>query len=388
MYRLYVVNTLLYHIMGNTLDAPKRDKATRTGTHMSFSFGASAMQGWRIEMEDFHVCESLKDEISLFCVLDGHGGTFAAEYACKNLARILCQQQAFKDYQNATTQQQRNNKQQQRRINKNKTNLKNENHSIQLLTLALQHAFVDLDKEILLQQVGDLERVVVDQNSINEDDWDHHHVEEEYQMGETHDSSGTTLVAVLVTPHCIMCANVGDSRAILVTHGSVVLPLSVDHSPNTHEEEERIVKAGGTVHSGRVDGILAMSRALGDYEFKDTNLVMNNTTNKLLHAAQQKVSSLPDVVVHIRNQLEDKFIVMACDGIWDVLTNQECTDIVKTLFEQEGESNLGLICEELLDTCLKRGSRDNMTAIILQFQAQNVGQGGGVAKRRKQRLQK
>ena len=99
---------------------------------------------------------------------------------------------------------------------------------------------------------------------------------------------------------------------------------------------------------------------------------------------ERKVSPYPEVFVHPRNSEGDQFLIVACDGIWDVMKNSYCRDEVDTLMA-EGESNMALIAEEILDHCLKKGSRDNMTLIIVKFPAQQIGTGGGVAKRRSRR---
>ncbi len=61
---------------------------------------------------------------------------------------------------------------------------------------------------------------------------------------------------------------------------------------------------------------------------------------------QQKVSPVPDIIVRNRDASNDEFIIIACDGVWDVNTNEECIKIVSEMFE-EGESDVGLICEEV-----------------------------------------
>jgi len=88
--------------------------------------------------------------------------------------------------------------------------------------------------------------------------------------------------------------------------------------------------------------------------------------------------------MHNRNVEQDEFIVLACDGIWDVQTNAQCISLISEIFA-EGESNVGLVCEEVLDTCLNEGSKDNMTVMILKLPAQKIGKGGGVKARREER---
>ena len=101
-------------------------------------------------------------------------------------------------------------------------------------------------------------------------------------------------------------------------------------------------------------------------------------------AKNLKVSPFPEVLVHVRNNESDRILIVACDGVWDVMKNSYCLELVDTLMT-EGESDMGLVAEEVLDICLKKGSRDNMTIIVVKFSAQKIGNGGGVSKRRSKR---
>jgi serine/threonine protein phosphatase PrpC len=126
----------------------------------------------------------------------------------------------------------------------------------------------------------------------------------------TNERSGCTAVAVMITPTHIITANSGDSRALL-SRGGVNVELSYDHKPWLEVESTRIEKAGGAVSFKRVDGELAVSRALGDFQYKDPDLPPEDC----------KVTANPDVDVQLRTEA-DQFIVIACDGIWDVMTNE------------------------------------------------------------------
>ena len=202
------------------------------------------------------------------------------------------------------------------------------------------------------------------------------------------EDSGTTASIVLLTPRWIVCANAGDSRAVYSRSNHRVVALSYDHKPDDEEEERRICDAGGYVSGGRVEGDLAVSRGLGDFRFKDEEAVLsgaegenrsssNNRNNKsMLKPGDQKVSPVPDIIIQNRDRSQDEFIIIACDGIWDVQTNQECVNMVADIFH-EGEQDLGLVCEEVLDLCLIKGSKDNMTCVVIKFPKQDVGKGGG-----------
>ena len=83
--------------------------------------------------------------------------------------------------------------------------------------------------------------------------------------------SGCTANVAVVTPNHIVCANAGDSRCVLGTNANIK-HMSEDHKPTNPLERQRIYEAGGTVHAARVDGDLAVSRAFGDFVYKNPEL--------------------------------------------------------------------------------------------------------------------
>lgn len=170
--------------------------------------------------------------------------------------------------------------------------------------------------------------------------------------------AGTTAICVLIKDKKIFCGNVGDSRAIASVRGTVQ-PLSYDHKPNNETETKRIVAAGGWVEFNRVNGNLALSRALGDFVFKK---------NEKKKAEEQIVTAYPDVEARDLTD-EYEFIVIACDGIWDVLTNEEVLEFVRNRIAQRISPEI--ICEELMTRCLAPDCLmgglgcDNMTVLIV-----------------------
>lgn len=173
------------------------------------------------------------------------------------------------------------------------------------------------------------------------------------------DPSGCTATVNLVTGDGrIFCANAGDSRTVLGIKGSAK-PLSFDHKPQNEEEKARICAAGGFVDFGRVNGNLALSRAIGDFEFKK---------NKDLPAEQQIVTAYPDVTEHKITD-DDEFLVVACDGIWDCKSSQAVVEFVRRGIVAGQE--LHQICENMMDNCLASSSDgggigcDNMTIMIV-----------------------
>mmetsp|Transcript_28964 Transcript_28964/g.42068 ORF Transcript_28964/g.42068 Transcript_28964/m.42068 type:complete len:448 (-) Transcript_28964:336-1679(-) len=426
--------------MGNLLGAPITEKETHTGiTKDGLDYGVSSMQGWRIHMEDAHILQpflyaeekiapkenadggaanteenghanppsskskyeriDLPDH-SLYAVFDGHGGTFAAEYSGLNLCRVLSRQPKFVLYAKHVKEQAKLEETSTAPIDPAVLATSNRK-GMELLEAALRDAFIDLDKEILreVQNIGNEDANMSfgeNDEADTSDPASSGHKNKSHPEPSDDEDSGTTAVVVMVTPQWIVCANAGDSRAVYSKDGNRAIPLSYDHKPDDEEEERRIKEAGGYVAGGRVEGDLAVSRGLGDFRFKNGDTVLggaagargNATNNKantnMLYPDDQKVSPVPDIIVQNRSREKDEFIIVACDGIWDVQTNYECTKMVADIFA-EGESDLGLICEECLDICLRRGSKDNMTTLVVKFPAQSIGNGRGVMARREAR---
>ena len=118
--------------------------------------------------------------------------------------------------------------------------------------------------------------------------------------------SGSTISLVVILGSRIYCANVGDSRAVLSKKG-IAYNLSKDHKATNPQEEKRIIAAGGEVKCGRVMGKIAISRAMGDFKYKENPLIICD----------------PEIRVWDINPNEDEFIVMGSDGLFDKFSSQE-----------------------------------------------------------------
>ncbi|KAJ7534435.1 hypothetical protein O6H91_13G094400 [Diphasiastrum complanatum] len=157
------------------------------------------------------------------------------------------------------------------------------------------------------------------------------------------DCGSTASTAVLVGDRLIV-ANVGDSRVVLCRGGQAV-PLSTDHKPNRLDERQRIEQAGGVVlwaGTWRVGGILAVSRAFGDKTLK------------------KYICADPDIQEEVIKE-DVEFIVLASDGLWDVITNKDAVALVKSMFDPESAA------QRLSEEALRRGSADNITTIVVRF---------------------
>ncbi|CCW70655.1 unnamed protein product [Phytomonas sp. Hart1] len=178
--------------------------------------------------------------------------------------------------------------------------------------------------------------------------------------------SGSTAVVLYVKGDEVYCANAGDSRCVLCKD-SEAYPLSLDHKPFNPIEQIRIERAGGFVMNRRVNGALALSRAIGDFSFK---------RNSQVSWDQQAVTSAPEVRTHHLNRDRDEFAVIACDGIWDVMSNEQVIDFVRSFIQMR--KSLGEIAEMLIDQCLSPYpfgmGCDNMSVVIIKFKRRPLGQ--------------
>ncbi|KAL7570680.1 hypothetical protein ACA910_014951 [Epithemia clementina (nom. ined.)] len=327
---------------------PNTEKLTERGgsVEQKIEYAVSGMRGFRQNMEDQHLfCNSIPVEgqpmdclsdHSLFAVLDGHGGQYAAKYCAANFLRILSRRPELSNYV---------------QLNKIGPKSRCDTNGISLLKFALGNSFLQLDEELTKEQISINDNARSEREQKAQAKADATGIPQPVLLAER---SGSTSVIVLITPSHILCANAGDSRAILRRNGKV-LPLSFDHKPSDIPERMRIVKAGGEVKSKRIDGDLAVSRALGDHIYKTEHGLKN---------LQQKVIAAPDLTVYPRNHLGDEFIILACDGVWDVASNNECSEFIQSMLSN-GETDLAVICEEAIDTCLERNSRDNITLLMV-----------------------
>ncbi|KAI8868803.1 protein phosphatase 2C, partial [Ramicandelaber brevisporus] len=295
--------------MGQTLSEPVVNKLSSRGGDKRTAYGASAMQGWRVTMEDAHTAlpnqgdassnNNKEEHFGFYAVFDGHGGNSAAQYAAEFLHKNIISQDEFKagDYE-----------------------------------AALKKGFLTCD-----------EQFYEDPRSVT-------------------NPSGCTAITALFTPDGrVFVANAGDSRAIISIKGTAQA-MSIDHKPSVATEAARIKAAGGFIEFGRVNGNLALSRALGDFDFKKS---------QDLPPQQQVVTCDPEIMTINLKKEEHEFVVLACDGIWDCISNQALVDYIRMMITYHPYSTLDEICERIMDICLAPecevgglGS-DNMSIMIV-----------------------
>ncbi|KAI5329157.1 hypothetical protein L3X38_028554 [Prunus dulcis] len=172
---------------------------------------------------------------------------------------------------------------------------------------------------------------------------------------------GSSAVVVMVGQNEVVVANSGNSRAVLCRDG-VATPLSRDHKPDLPDERKRVEAAGGRVvnwNGYRVLGVLATSRSIGD------------------HYLKPYVISEPEVTISERTECCD-FLVIASDGLWDVVTNECACQVVRRCLDAQtkrqlsegmsGSSSAPANAAALLaQLALARGSKDNITIIVAEL---------------------
>jgi len=184
--------------------------------------------------------------------------------------------------------------------------------------------------------------------------------------------SGSTVIGALVArqgdgSYSAKVINCGDSRGIIIedpdeskTGKSATVLQTVDHKPDHPKEKARVQAAGGTVTKGRcprIDGKLAVSRSLGDFDFK---------ADKGKQAAQQKVSCEPDIY-EVTGLKAGALLVLACDGIWNVMSSETVADMVHETLKLSPTKSLAEIASSIVRESYDRGSCDNLTVLLARL---------------------
>lgn len=165
--------------------------------------------------------------------------------------------------------------------------------------------------------------------------------------------SGSTVAICLIRPgpvngsRHLFVANVGDTRVVLASKGGKAERLTEDHNTDNPNEIKRIEAAGGFILRGRILGILSVARAIGDHTMKKYVISQPNTR-------QFEITG------------EHEFIIIACDGVWDVVEDQEAVELIKTGIAEEKCTEQDA-AQFLIDVAMEKGSQDNITVLVVFF---------------------
>jgi len=185
--------------------------------------------------------------------------------------------------------------------------------------------------------------------------------------------SGTTCVSVIFTPIKLICPNIGDSRAVLARYDInkkkyISIDLSRDHKPTESDEKKRIIENDGRIQPFLEDGEFVGPERVWIKEEEVPGLAMTRSFGDRV-AATVGVISEPEIKeVELDNN--DKFMIIASDGIWEFISSQECVDIISEFYEK---NDIKGCCKFLYEESSKRWLKeeeviDDTTLILVFFE--------------------
>ena len=156
------------------------------------------------------------------------------------------------------------------------------------------------------------------------------------------DYTGSTATIIVICDNKIYCGNVGDSKGYIINDTNCI-QITTDHKCTNEEEGNRIINSGGKIIKNRVMGQLILSRTLGD-----------------LYVKKYGVISTPSITI---NDVKDniKFCVIASDGVWDVIDDTSLLEMSKNF------KNADSFSKEIVKQSLAKGSKDNISCIVISF---------------------
>jgi len=289
--------------MGGTLSAPIKSKSFERKANGVVRISSCSMQGFRLEMEDTQTIRlslSHLHENSIFVgIYDGHSGDKASAYLKQELWKRLGKEEFI-------------NKESITRVLKN-----------------IDQDFLSNGNEFRNQGSTAIFAIITPEFDASQMRLDDDISEQRYN---------------------VILAWVGDSRAFIGGKGCITW----DHKPNLPLERWRIENAGGVCIQNRVEGKLAVSRAIGDFAFKD---------NVQLSYEDQQVVATPDVLEFQVRRGERMLI--ACDGLTEQMSNERVMQILTNELNELADPAHALA--NLFEECLTSGSEDNMSAILVEF---------------------
>ncbi|KAL2024684.1 hypothetical protein VTK56DRAFT_6885 [Thermocarpiscus australiensis] len=274
-------------------------------------------------------CQSrdvMETDNGYFAIFDGHAGTFAADWCGKKLHLIL--EDIIKKNPNVPIPELLDQTFTTVDAQLEKLPLKNSGCTAAIAVLRWEDRVPSNSSATGSQAIAPALAKVTEEASKSEEEAAHARLK-----------GAATRQRVLYT------ANVGDARIILCRQGKA-LRLSYDHKGSDENEGKRITNAGGLILNNRVNGVLAVTRALGDTYMKDLVTGHPYTTETVIQ---------PDL---------DEFIIIACDGLWDVCSDQDAVDLVRNIQDPAAAAKL------LVDHALSRFSTDNLSCMIVRLDKQ------------------
>jgi protein phosphatase 1G len=387
--------------MGALGAKPVTTKETDEGVIFGCSYSAAAMQGWRRGMEDAHVATSVPfgdRKVALLGVFDGHGGKAVARYAAKYLGEAFSE--APRENGASFNETVKTSLCASFEALDERLNAKEGREEVRILesqpeapknpdaekaaggSLKPRMSTVVGQKASELGPNADESDVAAALEQDEEQNSGQRLLQQIMDQHASPEGMGATAVVCALVPQTpgvesavspegwtLVCANAGDSRAVLCRAGKAIA-LSEDHKPDDPIENKRIYAATGFVRNGRVCDNLNLSRALGDFNYKDFSKP----------AADRIITCVPDVTT-TPLQKDDEFLLLGCDGIWEKYDRQEVVTYIrrKLGIGETGELNpVGLteaaceyldfaMCKDLNAPDFDGSGCDNMTLMVYRF---------------------
>ncbi|KAF7070820.1 hypothetical protein CFC21_095077 [Triticum aestivum] len=170
-------------------------------------------------------------------------------------------------------------------------------------------------------------------------------------------SSGTTALTALIFGRQLLVANAGDCRAVLCRKG-MAMEMSRDHRPTYEAERQRVTECGGYIEDGYLNGVLSVTRALGDWDMK------------MPQGSQSPLIAEPEFQQTILTE-DDEFLIIGCDGIWDVMTSQQAVTLVRKGLRRHDDPER--CARELAMEAKRLQTFDNLTVIVICFASELGG---------------
>ncbi|ERS98040.1 hypothetical protein HMPREF1624_04818 [Sporothrix schenckii ATCC 58251] len=293
------------------------------------------------------VSDSLETDNGYFAIFDGHAGTFAADWCGKKLHLIL--EEIIRKNPNAPIPE---------LLDQTFTSVDNQLEKLPLKNSGCTAAVAVLrweDRVPSSQSATGSQGIAMAAAAKANDD---SAPKSDEKRGNTTNAGGTNTsvprtAADVETAHAklksnavrqrvLYTANVGDARIILCRSGKA-LRLSYDHKGSDENEGRRIANAGGLVLNNRVNGVLAVTRALGDTYIKELVTGHPYTTETVIQ---------PEL---------DEFVIIACDGLWDVCSDQDAVNLIRNVPDPVTAAKM------LVDHALAHFSTDNLSCMVVRF---------------------
>ena len=153
----------------------------------------------------------------------------------------------------------------------------------------------------------------------------------------------------------VYSANVGDSRVSLISPEHIIR-LSYDHRTSDEKEKKRILESGMDIIDDRICGTLMLTRIFGNYEYKEEKDEKNSENENKGLICEPFISK-----INIDPNIENQFLIIASDGVWDILTEEDIQKIIQKYQDTQK------ICSIIIKKCLENEAWDNMSVFAVKL---------------------